>query len=130
MSTPQAADAAIGRTFTVTLPVGLRLFTSNQRLHWRTRAKVTKAIRGAAMEAAFGLPELQRAHVTAVLHPHDKRRRDPANWYPAVKAAVDGIVDAGVLEDDDATRLIGPDMRLGRVVRGTQLVLHIQEVAA
>lgn len=125
-----SAETAIGRTFTVALPVGTRLFTSNQRLHWRTRAKVTKAIRGAAMEAAFGVPELQRAHITAVLHPHDKRRRDPANWYPAVKAAVDGIVDAGVLEDDDATRLVGPDMRLGPIVRGTQLVLHITEVAA
>jgi hypothetical protein len=116
------------RTFSIVLPAGLRLMTSNQRLHWRTRAKVTKGIRGAAMEAAFGVPELQRAHITAVLHPHDRRRRDPANWYPSVKAAVDGIVDAGVLDDDDHIHVLGPDMRLGDIVKGGQLVLVVREL--
>ena len=38
---------------------------------------------------------------------------DPANAYPAVKALIDGLVDAGVLPDDDAAHLDGPDMRLG-----------------
>ena len=31
----------------------------------------------------------------------DKRRQDVGNCYPAVKAALDGLVDAGVLTDDD-----------------------------
>jgi hypothetical protein len=43
----------------------------------------------------------------------DERRRDVANYYPTVKAAIDGFVDAGIITDDDHTHFIGPDMRLG-----------------
>lgn len=131
------------RTYTITLPAGLRLLNANQRLHYRRRAEINAALRGAAMEAATNNitlrkaliaanpePVLQRAHIIGVLHPGDRSRRDPANWYPSFKAAVDGLVDAGVLEDDDHTRLIGPDMRLGHRVKGSQIVLHIRELAA
>lgn len=38
--------------------------------------------------------------VTVVLPVADKRRRDPANFYPTVKAVVDGLVMAGVWPDD------------------------------
>lgn len=41
----------------------------------------------------------------------DNRRRDPGNWYPTAKAIVDGLVDAGILIDDDHTKVVGPDMR-------------------
>lgn len=129
------------RRFTITLPPGLRLLNSNQRIHYRVRAEVTEAIRGAAMaqcsedptmRAALVLagdqPLLRHAYILGVLHPPSRRRADPANWYPSFKAAVDGLVDAGVLEDDDHTRLIGPDMRMGPVAKGGQLALHIQEL--
>lgn len=33
-------------------------------------------------------------------------RADVAACYPSVKAAIDGIVDAGVLDDDDDTHLL------------------------
>jgi len=59
------------------------------------------------------IPHLDRAHIVAVLSFGDARRRDPANWYPTAKACVDGLVDAGVLTDDSARYLTGPDMRLG-----------------
>ncbi|MFF3127232.1 hypothetical protein ACFVRD_34130 [Streptomyces sp. NPDC057908] len=131
------------RRFTITLPPGLRLLNANQRVHYRVRAEFTEAIRGAAMaqcsedptmRAALGLvgdqPLMQHAYILGVLHPPSRRRADPANWYPSFKAAVDGLVDAGVLEDDDHTRLIGPDMRMGPVAKGGQLALHIQELTA
>ena len=54
-----------------------------------------------------------RAHVTVHVHGRTRVRTDPANSYPTVKAVVDGFVDAGVLPDDDASHLDGPDMRLG-----------------
>lgn len=84
------------------------------------------------------LPRLERAHIVAELCFTDKRRRDPANWYPTVKAAVDGLVDAGVLRDDSTEYLVGPDMRLGppvprsngRKQGGGVLVLHIFELPA
>jgi crossover junction endodeoxyribonuclease RusA len=131
------------RPLTVTLPAGLELINSNQRPHHYKKAKLTAAIRGAAMEAvtedpmwralltaANPGPVFQRVHIIGVFHPRTRRRADPANWYPSFKAAVDGLVDAGLLDDDDHTRLIGPDMRIGDVVKGGQIVLHIRELPA
>ncbi|MFF5784218.1 hypothetical protein ACFY8P_04515 [Streptomyces sp. NPDC012693] len=131
------------RAFTLALPAGLKLLNANQRLHYRVRAEATDRIRSAAMNAcsedptmraalvlAGSQPLLHHAYILGVLHPPSRRRADPANWYPSFKAAVDGIVDAGVLEDDDHTRLVGPDMRIGPVTAGGQIVLHIQELTA
>lgn len=129
------------RLFTLALPPGLKLLNANQRPYHRVRADLTRAIRTAAMNAcsenpvmraalvtAGQEPLLQRAYVLGVLHPPSRRRIDPANFYPSFKAAVDGLVDAGVLEDDDHTRLVGPDMRIAPVVKGGQLTLVIQEI--
>ncbi|WP_420169034.1 hypothetical protein [Streptomyces violaceoruber] len=131
------------RRFTIALPPGLKLLNANQRVHYRVRAETTAAIRGAAMAqcsedtamraallAAGEHPVMQHAYILGVLHPPSRRRADPANWYPSFKAAVDGIVEAGVLEDDDHTRVVGPDMRIGPVAKGGRLVLHIQELNA
>jgi len=129
------------RVYTLTLPTGLVLLNANQRIHHRVRHERTSAIRGAAMAAcsedptmraalvtAGDQPLLHHAYVLGVLHPGSRRRIDPANFYPSFKAAVDGLVDAGVLEDDDHTRLVGPDMRIGPIVKGGQLTLVIQEL--
>jgi hypothetical protein len=129
------------RTFTLPLPPGLRLLNANQRLHHRVRAELTSSIRAAAMAACSeneqmraALAEanpgvaLEHAYILGILHPGSRRRIDPANFYPSFKAAVDGLVDAGVLEDDDHTRVIGPDMRLGPTVKRAQLTLVIQEL--
>jgi crossover junction endodeoxyribonuclease RusA len=129
--------------YVITLPAGLKLLNSNQRLHYKRRAEYTGKIRAAAMEAVSECPALmedlaaakpgplfQRAHVLGIFHPPTEGRRDPANWYGSFKAAVDGIVDAGVLEDDDHTRLLGPDMRLGAKRPRGQLVLVVRGLAA
>lgn len=127
------------RTFTVTLPAGLELINSNQRLHRHEVAKRTRELRAAAMEAVSDTPDLitalaaakpgplfERAHILGILHPDRNGRCDPANWYGSFKAAVDGLVDAGLLDDDDHTRLVGPDMRLGGKVKGGQLALVVR----
>lgn len=134
-----APGAGAPPRITIALPAGLPLLNSNQRLHHRPKAKLTAALRAAAMEAVSEDPALMaalaaakpgplyaRAHILGILHPPTRRRADPANWYPSFKAAVDGIVDAGVLEDDDHTRVIGPDMRIGTVVKGGRIVLVVR----
>ncbi|GAA3304879.1 hypothetical protein GCM10020295_57200 [Streptomyces cinereospinus] len=122
-------DGMPGRRFRVALPPRLLLLNSNQRLHHHRRADITRVLRRAAWAASRAVPHLERAHIVGVLHPEDRQRRDPANWYPSFKACVDGLVDQGVLDDDDHTRVIGPDMRIGHVVTGSRLVLHIRELA-
>nr|WP_119589804.1 hypothetical protein [Streptomyces scabiei] len=136
---PAAPVAAGPRPYVIELPATLRLLNSNQRLHPKRRMEYTGKIRAAAMEAVSECPALldaltaakpgalfERTHVLGVLHPPTNGRRDPANWYPSFKAAVDGLVDAGVLEDDDHTRLLGPDMRLGAKRKRAQLVLVVR----
>jgi crossover junction endodeoxyribonuclease RusA len=125
--------------FVIALPPAMFLLNSNQRLHHKPRAKYTRALRAAAMEAVAESPSLmdalaaakpgplfERAHILGIVHPGSHRRADPANLYPSFKAAVDGLVDAGLFDDDDHTRVVGPDMRLGKVVKGGQIVLVVR----
>lgn len=136
---PAATTAAGPPAHVITLPAGLKLLNSNQRLHHRPKGERTAELRAAAMEAVSDNPALmkalsaakpgplfQRAHILGIFHPATNGRCDPANWYPSFKAAVDGIVDAGLLDDDDHTRVVGPDMRLGPKVKGGQLVLVVR----
>lgn len=128
---PGGAGAVRPVRFQVELPPGLELPNANQRLHHLQKARLVRALREAAFLAAraANAPTLQRAHVFYTVHPDTaRRRRDPGNWAPAAKAAIDGLVDAGVLPDDNSTRLLGPDPRLGHPVRGTQLVLTVTDL--
>lgn len=137
-----SAPTAENRPYVIPLPVGLKLINANDRLHYRQKGERTARLRAAAMEAVSDCPSLmdalaaakpgplfQRAHILGVVHPGSNRRADPANLYPSFKAAVDGLVDAGLVDDDDHTRVVGPDMRLGTVVKRGQLVLVVRGLA-
>lgn len=84
--------------------------SANHRLHWAEHNRRTQEWREAAgwTAKAKGIPHLRRARIDVEWIPANRRRRDPSNAQPAVKGCVDGIVDAGVLDDDDSTRLDGP----------------------
>ncbi|MDQ0602028.1 hypothetical protein QF037_006373 [Streptomyces canus] len=125
---PDWFEGMPGRQYRVALPPRLTLLNANQRLHHHKRAEITRVLRRAAWAASRAVPRLERVHIIGVLHPEDRQRRDPANWYPSFKACVDGLVDQGVLDDDDHTRVVGPDMRMGHVVEGARLVLHIRDL--
>jgi Holliday junction resolvase RusA-like endonuclease len=108
-------------TLALALPVAGSgfLLTANCRLHWRRRNELTQYWRALVcihtrnrLQDGLWRP-LEQAHITVTLTWPDRRRRDPANWAPTAKAIVDGLVDGGLLPDDDHRHLTGPDMRGG-----------------
>ena len=115
-------------TYDLTLPAGEDWINANERTHWASKARRTKYWRTKAAWLAerARVPHLDRAHVTVTVHKTTNRRYDPANLAPTAKAIVDGLVDAGVLDDDDKTRLVGPDMRAGEKRDVRQLVVTIE----
>ena len=86
---------------------------SNKRLHHHVKAPIVRNWRLRTAILARKVKPVGHAHVICYLHFDDNRRRDAGNWYPTAKACLDGIVDAGVLEDDSDNYVVGPDMRRG-----------------
>ena len=117
-----------GITITLTMQGGKEglWFTANSRLHWARRAWRTRSMRQMAFVLGrrelndlraeghrYPSPVFGRAHVTAVIHFSRGGTHDPGNASPMVKAAVDGLTDAGYWVDDDSTHVVGPDYRIG-----------------
>ncbi len=121
------------RSWTLELPPNTVLLTSNQRMPWRPRARLTRDLRRITWAIAtntIGPVGLDRVRIVATVHPGPRTSRfDPHNWQPTVKAAIDGLVDAGVLADDDATRVTEVAFVAGpRAQQRTRLSLTITEV--
>ncbi len=82
-----------------------RPWTANaeRRWHHMKRAQVVRDARErwAWLAKIEGIPPLRRIKVEATpLRKNARSMPDVAACYPAVKAAIDGLVDAGVIEDD------------------------------
>ena len=113
--------------FTVPAPAGW--INSNQRLHRLAVAKLTALWREAGRVAvpAGWEPFTGRVHIEAHIWKPRAGRYDPNNLWPTVKACVDGVVESGLLADDDHEHVLGPDMRHGG--KGSPaLVLTIREI--
>jgi hypothetical protein len=129
-------------THLVALPPGYRavaekpLFRcgANARLHRMARHRVTKGIRGAMVIAAraAGLEQITvPVSIRAVQHPAPGTRAlDSENIAPLVKAAIDGLRDAGVLINDSPRYVTEVTNALGDRIPGGQLVLHLTEIHA
>lgn len=103
---------------------------ANHRLHWAVKHKLTRAWRQQTHWAAKSahLPTFDGpVSITATIHrDHNRGRWDVGNLAPTAKAAVDGLVDAGVLVDDSNRYVTGPDMRAGEPWADAALVLTIR----
>ncbi|HEX3088151.1 MAG TPA: hypothetical protein VHQ23_05815, partial [Ilumatobacteraceae bacterium] len=125
---------------TITFPRPTKaLLSMNDRTHWRRKSSDVKTWRSAGYFAAYNaderLPVTMRVGtciatynarkfpslVYVTLDVPDKRRRDPANFFPCVKAIVDGLVDAGWWPDDtpEWVTVVEPVLR---VVKGPLMV--------
>jgi crossover junction endodeoxyribonuclease RusA len=123
-----------GRAFTIALPPGLKLLSLNDRLHWRDRNSRAQELKRAAWVMALNakVPPLGRIAVIVEYRPPDRRRRDAENICAASgKAAIDGIVAAGVLPDDECPRYVSKIVcTIGEPAPKGQIVLYLIEVTA
>jgi crossover junction endodeoxyribonuclease RusA len=90
---------------TFTLPLPPKALSPNARVHWRPKAAAVAAYRRTAKVAGAFVPASQRpawseAVAQLTFYLPDRRRRDRDNLAASMKAAFDGLVDAGILADD------------------------------
>ena len=111
---------------------GARPLTTNRvaRLHRHQWANHTRQVREtwAWLALQARVPRLTAAVITATpLHANRRSPQDVAACAPEVKAAVDGLVDAGVLDDDDPEHLLELAFRPPDICGSDGLRLRILE---
>lgn len=120
----------VGITFTLVFDWQRPPLTMNDRPHWREKAKQTRLMRQAAswQARAARLPA-DLPHVTVGLTwvVNDRRRRDGGeNLAPTFKALLDGLVDYGLVADDDPAHVTrGPSVIAYRPGETPHIELHI-----
>jgi crossover junction endodeoxyribonuclease RusA len=102
--------------WTLAIPAPALWLSANDRRRSIAQASKVTAWRDAGHQyaRAVGLPRgLEHVHITATVR-HTASRYDAGNLYPTAKAVVDGLVDYGLVPDDDNKHVTGPDMRSGQ----------------
>ena len=123
-------------TYEIDVPLwkGKPPLTMNQRLHWRQRAERTRVTRHAVGIRAVALHLAPADHVSVQLHyaSGDNRRRDTDNLVATLKPCVDGLVDAGLVVDDDPAHVttIMPTIHNGPGSRRLWITIHISSPEA
>lgn len=109
------------------------ILTSNQRMHWARKRDVVSNLRERAGWVAKQLePITGPVSVTMhVAYPNRSRTRDAHNLAPTLKPILDGIVDAGVLVDDNdeyvrCTSIIADENTSG-LARTYRLTIELRE---
>lgn len=102
--TPTAVgDSPPTRTYRLSLPWRRPPLSENQRLNWQAKARITKEVRHTVgwLAKTAAIPACTHCEVRLCWAPNTRRKRDEDNPTPTYKAACDGIVDAGVVPDDE-----------------------------
>ena len=112
----------------ITLPLPPRALSQNARSTWG-RIKATRDYRTAAEWTARKIPASRRpgwtdARAEVVFYFPTRRRRDGANFAAMLKPAWDGLVRAGVLQDDAGLVVEPPEMRLDPASPRVEITLH------
>lgn len=90
-------------TYRLDLPWPRPPLNHNQRGHWARRARIIREVRQttAWLAKAAKIPACSRVTVQLHYAPGRRGKHDPMNITATSKAAIDGLVDAGVVVDDD-----------------------------
>lgn len=105
-------------------------FARGQANRWE-EARLTKQWRAAFGLLAFGerVPPLDRVHIICHHECKTARLADCGAVAPACKAAVDGLVDAGILPDDDPAHVLSLTFTAPRKTGVDALTIEIEEAA-
>ena len=120
---------ALDDAYVLPIPAPTEWLRSNDRRHRMAAAAITKKWRTAAAWRArqARLPHIDvPVRITCIIHRADRRRADAPNSWPSCKAAIDGLVDAGVLTDDSDAYVLSTTFQPGEIVHGSQLTLVIR----
>ena len=98
---------------TITLPLPPPELRSNARGHWAAKSRAVKKYREQALVLTLQAldckkPRWHDAIAVPFYYFDDRRHRDMINLNMGLKAAIDGMVDAGLLEDDEWLTLMPP----------------------
>ena len=78
----------------------------NKRLHYMklyaAKRDAKEMAMGLVLEQGRPATPYAKAHITVTWVAKDKRRRDVDNLFAAMKPYIDGLVEAELIEDDDA----------------------------
>ena len=82
------------------------MLNANDRMNWAQKAKITAYLRHIAFlkvsEGKYTIHTKKRpCGLVVTIYAPTKRRMDPPNFYPTVKALIDGMTDAGIWTDDN-----------------------------
>jgi len=118
------------REWVVPLPAGLKVLSLNDRIHWGERDRRNRSIKKAAWAMAINqhVPHLDRARIVVEYQPRPGvQAPDPDNIAPSGKAAIDGLVAARVLPEDNPAHVLSVTCRIGSPHPLGRFVLHITE---
>ena len=92
------------KTNPATLKHGNQMISANDRMHFRVKSQITQFLRKLSANNKWKRSIYTRKNpctITIDVQPPTSRRMDAPNWYPTVKALIDGLVDSGLLSDDN-----------------------------
>lgn len=119
------------QSVTIVLPHPPLPLRPNSRTHWRSKARAVKAYRALAKISATrslamdAPPCWAKARVRVVWRCRTKIHPDPDNIIASLKAAFDGLADAGVVENDRGLWPERPRIETG--ASWAEVVLTVEE---
>jgi hypothetical protein len=114
--------------YQIRLPWKERILHANQRLHWAEKNRRTQTVR--AVVASYAdlakLPKgCDQVRVTLTWRPARRYRTDSDNLFPLLKAGLDGLVDYGLVPDDNS-RHVESRCRIGEPAQPAHFLLDIE----
>lgn len=114
--------------FWIKLPYTRPPLSLNDRSHWANSGRAKAALKAdtRVLARSVKLPTAaERAKVTLIYNPPDKRRRDTDNLFATLKPCLDGLIDYGLTADDDSTH-IESACAIGEIRKPGQVWLKIE----